>query len=66
MVFIPADTCVNGGYQEKKVWDNGRIRKLTPVEYERLQTLPDNFTERDFNLLTEEFPPPPKLSVIIF
>ena len=38
-------TCVNGGYQEKKVWDNGRIRKLTPVEYERLQTLPDNFTE---------------------
>lgn len=38
-------TCVNGGYQEKKVWDNGRIRKLTPVEYERLQTLPDGFTE---------------------
>lgn len=37
-------TCVNGGYQEKKVWDNGRIRKLTPIEYERLQTLPDDFT----------------------
>lgn len=38
-------TCVSGGHQEKKVWDNGRIRKLTPVEYERLQTLPDGFTE---------------------
>lgn len=38
-------TCVNGGYQEKKVLDGGRVRKLTPVEYERLQTLPDGFTE---------------------
>lgn len=38
-------TCVNGGYQEKKVWDRGRIRKLSPIEYERLQTLPDNYTE---------------------
>ena len=38
-------TCVNGGYQEKKVWDQGRIRKISPVEYERLQTLPDGFTE---------------------
>ena len=37
-------TCISGGYQEKKVWDNGRIRKLTEIEYERLQTLPDNFT----------------------
>lgn len=38
-------TCVNGGYQEKKVLDNGRVRKLLPLEYERLQTLPDNWTE---------------------
>lgn len=38
-------TTVQGGYQEKKVYDNGRIRKLTPVEYERLQTLPDNYTQ---------------------
>jgi len=38
-------TCVSGGYQEKKVWDRGRIRKLSPVEYERLQTIPDGFTE---------------------
>ena len=24
---------------------NGQIRKLTPLECERLQTLPDNYTE---------------------
>lgn len=38
-------TAVTGGYQEKKVYDNDRCRKLTPLEYERLQTLPDNYTE---------------------
>ena len=38
-------TCINGGYQEKKVLDNGRVRKITPVEYERLQGLDDNYTE---------------------
>lgn len=37
-------TCVTGGGQQKKVMDNGRARKLTPLEYERLQTLPDNYT----------------------
>ena len=39
-------TCVNGGYQEKKVYDDrvGRPRKLTPREYERLQGLPDDYT----------------------
>ena len=37
-------TCINGGYHHKKVLDNGRPRKLTEVEYERLQGLPDNFT----------------------
>jgi len=37
-------TAVRGGYQEKKVYDNGRVRKLTPIEYERLQNLPDNYT----------------------
>jgi len=26
------------------VTQNGRIRKLTPIEYERLQTVPDNYT----------------------
>lgn len=38
-------TAVQGGYQEKKVYDNGRCRKLTPLEYERLQTVPEGYTE---------------------
>lgn len=38
-------TCVSGGNQQKKVLVNGWCRKLTPIEYERLQTLPDNYTE---------------------
>lgn len=42
-------TCINGGYHEKKVLDNGRPRKLTEVEYERLQGLPDNFTNVEVN-----------------
>lgn len=37
-------TAVCGGTQHKKVYDRGRARKLTPLEYERLQTLPDNYT----------------------
>lgn len=37
-------TCVSGGHQQKKVLVDGRCRKLTPLEYERLQTLPDNYT----------------------
>lgn len=37
-------TCISGGYQEKKVLDHGRPRKLTEIEYERLQGLPDNYT----------------------
>lgn len=35
----------NGGNLVKKIWQDGRIRKLTPLEYERLQTLPDNYTD---------------------
>lgn len=38
-------TAVSGGYQHKKVMIYGRSRKLTPIEYERLQTLPDNYTQ---------------------
>jgi site-specific DNA-cytosine methylase len=34
-----------GGNTQKKVLDNGIPRKLTPIEYERLQTLPDNYTD---------------------
>lgn len=37
-------TTCSGGNTQKKVMDNGRPRKLTPVEYERLQTLPDDYT----------------------
>ena len=39
-------TCVSGGYQEKKVYDDKaeKVRKITPLEYERLQGLPDNYT----------------------
>ena len=35
----------DGGHRVKKVYQNGRCRKLMPVEYERLQTLPDGYTE---------------------
>lgn len=38
-------TTCNGGNIQKKVYQNGRCRKLTPLEYERLQTLPDNYTQ---------------------
>jgi DNA-cytosine methyltransferase len=37
-------TSCRGGYKQKKVMDNGRVRKLTPLEYERLQTVPDGYT----------------------
>ena len=38
-------TACTGGSHQKKVLDNGRVRKLTPLECERLQTLPDEYTE---------------------
>tara|TARA_R110002167_G_scaffold24774_1_gene86644 strand:- start:5051 stop:5995 length:945 start_codon:yes stop_codon:yes gene_type:complete len=38
-------TCCRGGNLQKKVYQNGKCRKLTPLEYERLQTVPDNYTE---------------------
>lgn len=34
-----------GGHRVKKVFQNGFARKLTPIEYERLQTLPDDYTK---------------------
>lgn len=37
-------TAVCGGNQQKKVIDQGRVRKLTPMEYERLQGVPDGHT----------------------
>lgn len=38
-------TACRGGHKQKKVFQNGRCRKLTPLEYERLQTLPDGYTD---------------------
>ncbi len=35
----------NGGNLVKKIYQNGKARRLTPLEYERLQTLPDNYTD---------------------
>lgn len=37
-------TACGGGNTQKKVYIDGRARKLTPIEYERLMTLPDNYT----------------------
>ena len=42
-------TCISGGYQEKKVLDHDRPGKLTELEYERLQGLPDNYTNVEVN-----------------
>jgi DNA (cytosine-5)-methyltransferase 3A len=49
-VFNPSFKChtlttCGGGNTQKKVLQNGRARKLTPIEYERLQTLPDGYTD---------------------
>src|SRR5574343_23630 len=37
-------TAVCGGNQQKKVNDGDKVRKLTPIEYERLQGVPDKYT----------------------
>lgn len=37
------DTALDG-HRQVKILDNALIRKLTPIECERLQTLPDNYT----------------------
>ena len=41
----PTLTGCTGGNHQKKVLQEGKPRKLTPVEYERLQTVPDGYTE---------------------
>ena len=35
----------SGGHRQKKIYQNGKCRRLMPIEYERLQTLPDNYTD---------------------
>ncbi|QJT70443.1 DNA-cytosine methyltransferase [Microcystis phage MaeS] len=35
----------DGGHRTKKIYQDGRCRRLIPIEYERLQTLDDNYTE---------------------
>lgn len=34
-----------GGNRQKKVYQDGRCRKLMPIEYERLQNLPDGYSD---------------------
>lgn len=41
----PTLTTISGGCQQKKIGENGVWRELSPLEYERLQTVPDNYTE---------------------
>lgn len=45
-------TGVTGGYQEKKIYieSENRVRKFTPLEYERMQTVPEGYTEGVANL----------------
>lgn len=40
----PTLTTCSGGNTQKKVYVNGKCRKLTPIEYERCMTLPDGYT----------------------
>ena len=46
----PTLTTMQGGHREPKVYiDNLQYRKLTPLECERLQTVPDNYTNHVSN-----------------
>jgi len=49
-------TTCTGGNRQKKIIQEGKARKLLPIEYERLQTVPDNYTKavsntRRYNML---------------
>lgn len=49
-------TTCTGGNRQKKVFHNGKCRKLTPIEYERLQNVPEGYTNcvsntRRYNML---------------
>jgi DNA-methyltransferase (dcm) len=56
----PTLTACRGGYKQKKIYLDwcDKIRRLTPLEYERLQTVPEGYTEgvsegHRYNLLGE-------------
>jgi DNA (cytosine-5)-methyltransferase 3A len=36
--------CCTGGHHQRKVYQDGQCRKLTPLEYERLMTVPAGYT----------------------
>ena len=40
----PTIDTAQGGHRQIKILENAQVRKLTPLECERLQTLPDNYT----------------------
>ena len=40
----PTLDTAQGGHRQIKILENAKVRKLTPLECERLQTLPDNYT----------------------
>jgi site-specific DNA-cytosine methylase len=35
----------HGNVNKNKIWDDGKLRWLTPLEWERLQTIPNNYTD---------------------
>ena len=51
---IPAGTHGSTPHLLKTIMPNNQIRKLTPIECERLQSLPDGFTEKGLNENNEE------------
>jgi DNA-cytosine methyltransferase len=43
--LCPTLDTMQGGHRQPKILEDNRVRKLTPLECERLQTVPDNYTE---------------------
>ena len=41
----PTLDTMQGGHRQPKILIENKVRKLTPIECERLQTVPDNYTE---------------------
>ena len=46
--------CITKVQKDSMIMENYKIRKLTPIECERLQSLPDGFTEKGLNENNEE------------